>query len=51
MVSDFEEEIKRRIKDDDFPFDGDFPDQVKWADMLENDKEFREEFNRIYQDK
>ena len=51
MFSDFYEEITRRIKDDDFPVDGDFPDLVKWADMLEDDEDFREESNRIYQDK
>ena len=27
------------------------PDPVKWADMLEDDGEIREEFDQIYQDK
>ena len=51
MFLEFDEEIKRRIKNDDFPVDGDFPDPLKWADMLEDDEDFREEFDRIYQDK
>ena len=51
MFLEFYEEIKRRIKNDDFPVDGDLPDPVKWADMLEDDEDFREEFNRIYQEK
>ena len=51
MFSEFDKEIKRRIKDDDLPVDVDLPDSVKWADMLEDDEDFREESNRIYQDK
>ena len=51
MFVDFDEEIKRRIKNDDFPVDGDLPDPVKWEDMLEYDDDSREEFDRIYQDK
>ena len=51
MFSEFDKEIKRRIKDDDFPVDGDLPDAVKWADMLEDDEDSQEEFDRIYQDK
>ena len=51
MFSEFDEEIKPRNKDDDVPVDGDLPDPVKWADMLEDDEDFREESNRIYQDK
>ena len=51
MFLEFDKEIKRRIKYDDFPVDGDLPDPIKWADMLEDDEDFREEFDRIYQDK
>ena len=49
MFSEFDEEIKRRIKDDAFPVDEDLPDSIKWADMLEDDKDFQEELDRIYQ--
>ena len=51
MFLGFEEDIKRCIKNNDFPVDGDLPDPVKWVDMLEEDDDFREEFDRIYQDK
>ena len=34
MFSKFVEEIKRRIKNDDFTVDGVLPDPVKWADVL-----------------
>ena len=51
MFSEFDEEMKRRIKENDFPADGDLPAQNKWADVLEDDKDFREEFDQIYQDK
>ena len=43
--------MKRHIKNDDFPVDGDLPNPVKWVDMLENDEDFRKEFDRIYQNK
>ena len=51
MFLDFDEEIKRCIKNDDLPVDGDLTDPLKWVDMLEDDEDFREEFYRIYQDK
>ena len=51
MLLDFDKDIKRRIKNDDFSVDGDLPGPVKWADMLEDDEDFREEFDIIYQDK
>ena len=51
MFLDFDEEIKRCIKNNDFQVDGYLPDPVKWADMLEDDEHFRAEFDRIYQDK
>ena len=50
MFSEFDKVIKRRIKDDDFLVDGDLPPPVKWVDMLEDDEDFREEFDIIYQD-
>ena len=51
MFLEFDEEIKRRIKNDDLPVGGDLPNPVNWADMLEDDEDLREEFDRIYQDK
>ena len=51
MFSQFDEEIKCRIKDDDFPVDGDLPDPVKWTYMMEDEEDLREEIDKIYQDK
>ena len=51
MFLEFDKEIKRHIKNDDWPEDENLPDPVKWADMLEDNEDFREEFDRIYQDK
>ena len=51
MFLEFDKEIKHRIKNNDFPVNGDLPDPGKWADMLEYEGDFREEFDRIYQDK
>ena len=51
MLLEFDEEIKCRIKNDDFTVDGYLPAPVKWADILEDDEDLREEFYRIYQDK
>ena len=42
MFLDFDEGIKRCIKNNDLPVDGDFPNPVKVADMLEDDEDFRE---------
>ena len=51
MFLEFDEDIKRRFKKDDLTVHGDFTNPVKWAYMLEDDEDFREEFDRIYQDK
>ena len=48
--SEFDEQIKGIIREDDFPFEGNNPDPADWADILEDDEDFQEEFNRIYQD-
>ena len=42
MFLEFDEEIKRRIKNNDFPVDGYLTDPIKWVDMLEDDEDFRE---------
>ena len=51
MSLKFDKEIKIRIKNDDLPVDRDLPDPVKWADMLEDNEDYQEELDRIYQDK
>lgn len=36
--------IKGHIRDDDFPVDGDEPDPEMWADLVDIDDDFCEEF-------
>lgn len=45
----FDAEVSRRLKTDDFPVDGDKPDPEAWADLVETDDDFREEFFKVYQ--
>ena len=40
MLSEFDKEIKRCIKDDEFRVDGYLPDPVELADMLEDEEGF-----------
>ena len=49
--SEFDEQIKGIIKEDDFLLEGNKSDPADWADILEDDEDFQEEFNRVYQDK
>ena len=51
MFLEFDEVIKRHIKNNDFPVDGDLPDPVKWTYMMEDEEDLREEIDKIYQDK
>jgi len=46
----YDQEISRRFKNDDMPIDGDKPDPEQWADMLDKDEDFRDEFHRVYGD-
>ena len=50
IINVFDEELCRCIKNDEFPPDSDKPDPEMWADLKESDKDFREEFFKIYQD-
>ena len=47
--SEFDEQIKGIIREDEFPLEGNKPNPADWADMLEYDEDFKEEFNLIYQ--
>ena len=49
--SEFDEQIKGIVREDEFPLEGNMPNPVDWADILEDDEDFQEEFNRAYQDK
>ena len=45
----FDEEVKQRLKLDDLGTDGDKPDPHLWADLLDVDPDFRDEFFSVYQ--
>lgn len=50
-LKEYDEEVKRRLKENDFPeVDGDKPTPEAWADLVEGDEDFREEFFKVYQD-
>ena len=48
--SEFGEQIKGIIREDDFPLEVNKPDPDDWDDILEDDEDFQEDFNRVYQD-
>jgi hypothetical protein len=50
IMKEYDDEISRRIKADEFPVDGDKPDPELWADLKDVDEDFREEFFKVYQD-
>jgi hypothetical protein len=45
----FDEEIKQRLKLEDIGTDGDKLNPHQWADLLDVDPDFRQEFFRVYQ--
>jgi hypothetical protein len=49
QLQTFDEEVKQRLKLEDLVTDGDIPDPHKWADLLDVDPDFREEYFRVYQ--
>ena len=48
-IKSFNDELSQRIKNDEFPVNGDKPDPELWADLAETDEDFREEFFKVYQ--
>jgi hypothetical protein len=46
----FDQSISNMLKDTEFPAVGDKPDPQDWADLTEDDADFREEFFQVYQD-
>lgn len=50
QAKEYDDEIKRRFKEDDLPTDGDKPDPEHWADLIETDEDFYNEFVRIVND-
>jgi hypothetical protein len=49
-LEEFDVEIKQRLKLEELGTDGDKPDTHQWADLLDVDPDFREEFFQVYQD-
>jgi hypothetical protein len=49
-LEEFDVEIKQRLKCDDLGIDGDKPDPNQWADLLNVDPDFRDEFFLVYHD-
>lgn len=43
-------EIKHRLKEEDFATNGDKPNPQAWADLLEYDQGFKDEFNNVVDD-
>ena len=50
VVLEYDQAINEVIGDDAFQTDGDKPDPEAWADLIENDDDFREEFFKVYGD-
>ena len=48
VFDELDEAIKRHVKDNNFPVDGDKPDPEMWADLIDNDEDFKEEFFKVY---
>jgi len=49
-ISEFNQMVKDRLHGEDFPMDGAKPDPDQWADLMEDDADFRDEFFKIYGD-
>jgi hypothetical protein len=47
-LEEFDVEIKQRLKCGDLGTDGDKPDPHQWADLMDVDPDFRDEFFRVY---
>jgi hypothetical protein len=51
IFSDFDTEVQRCLKDNDFPVvDSDKTDPELWADVRSIDRDFRKEFFKVYED-
>jgi len=47
---EFDQRIRYRLKSTDRGYAGDKPDPADWKDLIDEDDDFREEFQRIYND-
>ena len=47
LFAEYDSETRRRLKEDDFQVEGDKPNPEDWAEFMEFDEDFQEEFNKI----
>ena len=50
LFAEYDSEIRRRFKEDDFQVERDKPNPEYWAEFMKFDEEFQEEFNKIVSD-
>ena len=50
LFAEYDSEIRRRFKEDDFQIEGDKPNPECWAEFIDFDEDFQEEFNKIFSD-
>ena len=50
LFAEYDSEIRRRFKEDDFQVEGDKSYPEDWAEFMEFDEKFQEEFNKIISD-
>ena len=50
MFAEYDSEIRRRFKEDDFQVEGDKPNPEDWAEFMDFDEDFQEELNKIVSD-
>ena len=50
LLAEYYSEICRRFKEDGFQVEGDKPNPEDWAEFMESDEDFQEEFNSMVSD-
>ena len=50
LLAEYDSETHRRFKEDDFQVEGDNPNPEYWAEFMEFDEDFQEEFKNIVSD-
>ena len=50
LFAEYDSETRRRFKEDGFQVEGDKPNPEDWAEFMDFDEEFQDEFNKIVSD-
>ena len=50
LFAEYDSEIRRHFKEDDFQVEGEKANPEDWAKFMELDEDFQEEFNKIVSD-